>query len=121
MKSGVIYVAVETYRSSKAIVGWTENTNTRYVYDTVDMRVPSIVFVYSVDVETDFRAIADRMRAHDLIKGENELKNAEMCIDIMNDFFKSRLSDNVEQEIDDATRILMNAILRDDSTAFSTH
>ena len=46
MKSGVIYVAVETYRSSKAIVGWTENTNTRYVYDTVDMRVPSIVFVY---------------------------------------------------------------------------
>jgi hypothetical protein len=121
MKSGVIYVAVETYRSSKAIVGWTENTNTRYVYDTVDMRVPSIVFVYSVDVETDFRAIVDRMRAHDLIKGENELKNAEMCIDILNDFFKSKLSDNVEQEIDDATRILMNAILRDDSTTFSTH
>jgi hypothetical protein len=121
MKSGVIYVAVETYRSSKAIVGWTENTNTRYVYDTVDMRVPSIVFVYSVDVETDFRAVTDRMRAHDLIKGENELKNAEMCIDIMNDFFKSKLSDNVEQEIDDATRILMNAILRDDSTTFSMY
>ena len=113
MKSGVIYVAVETYRSSKAIIGWTDNTNTRYVYDTVDMRVPSIVFVYSVDVETDFHAIADRMRAHDLIKGKNELKNAEMCIDILNDFFKSKLSDNVEQEIDDATRILMNAILRD--------
>ena len=113
MKTGLIYVAAETYTSSKAIVGWTDNTEARYVYETVKFRMPSIVFVYSVDVETDFRAVTDRMRAHDLIKGENELKNTEMCIDIMNDFFKSKLSDNVVQELDDATRKLLDAILRD--------
>jgi len=118
MKTGILYIAAETYTSSKAIVGWTENTNTRYVYDTVNMRLPSIVFVYSVDIESDFRAVTDRMRAHDLIKGENELKNTEMCIDIMNDFFKSKLSDNVPQELDDATRMLINAILRDDSPSY---
>lgn len=113
MKSGLIYVAAETYTSSKAIVGWTDNTDTRYVYDTVKFRMPSIVFVYSVDVEADFRAVIARMRAHKLIKGENELENTELCIDILNDFFKNKLSDNVQQEIDEATRKLMDAMLRD--------
>ena len=113
MRTGLIYVAVETYTSSKAIVGWTDNTDTRYVYDTVKFRMPSIVFVYSVDVEADFRAVIGRMRAHKLIKGENELENTELCIDILNDFFKNKLSDNVQQEIDEATRKLMDAMLRD--------
>jgi len=120
MRSGVIYIAAETYTSSKAIIDWSDHTDTRYVYDTVKMRLPSIVFVHSVDVEADFRAVMDMMRAHDLIKGENELKNTGMCIDILNDFFKSKLSDNIEQEIDDATRMLIDAILRDSPSCHDT-
>lgn len=113
MRSGIIYITVETYESRKAFIDLSPDSNLQHVFDTVNMKMPSIVSIFSVDIDGEFRAIFDKLVKHGLVDDDKKLKNVELAIDIFTDFFKNKLSDNVAQDIDEDTRRMMDEMLRE--------
>lgn len=111
MRSGIIYICTETYQSSKSFIGFSDNSDTRNIFDTVKMQMPSIVSMHSVDVERDFQAITAKLRKHGMLDEENNIKNIDLSLDIFMGYFKDKLSDAVAQEIDADTLKMMNDIL----------
>jgi hypothetical protein len=111
---GLVYFVAETYDSDRAKVGRTSDTNVKTLYDnTQSMKLPSIVAFYSVNVERDEQLVLKRLKEAGLLLSDGYVKNANGAIDAFSEVFKGKLSNEKPQELDEATKRMLDAMLAD--------
>lgn len=107
MKSGLVYIAVETYDSDRFHIGFTIDTNVKTLYDNIQsMKLPSILTFYSSDIERDEIKVTNALR-------EKNQSGADAAIDCIAEVFKSKLSNVAPQILDDETKRMLDAMLAD--------